>query len=195
MNPELYYSKYCKYSTKILEVINKAGMQSGFIYTSIDKRVIINNITYLVDNQNNKRPLPPMINRVPVLIISPSELLHGNEIIDYIKPQSKSMEDAQKQTDNDHPNPFTLGKDTSLTGVSSDSYSFLDTPDEDLLAENGRGGLRQMYDNSPAGENTTLSSMPYETSKETKISKSLEQIENDRKESLAQIENKRVLNI
>ena len=195
MNPELYYSKYCKFSVEILNVINKAGMQSNFTYMSIDKRVVINNMTYLVDNQNNKHPLPPMINRVPVLVISPSEILHGNEIIDFIKPQSKSMDDAQRQTDNDHPNPFTLGKDTSLTGVSSDSYSFLDTPDEDLLAENGRGGLRQMYDNSPAGENTTLSNMPFETSKESKMSKSLEQIEQERNQSLAQIESKRVLNI
>lgn len=195
MNPELYYSKYCPYSNKILELINKAGMQSNFTYISIDKREMINNITYLIDNHHNRTPLPPMINRVPVLLVSPSEILYGNEIADYIKPQSKTIEDEVSRLEYDHPNPFTLGKDTSLTGVTSDTYSFLDTPPEDLLAEKGNGGLRQMYDNSPAIGEPQFTHAPFEESKKPKLGKSLEQIEQERNQSLAQIESKRVLNI
>jgi len=195
MAPELYYSKYCPHSTEILELINKSGLQSDFVYTSIDKRVMSNNITYLVDNQNNRRPLPPMINRVPVLVISPSEILHGHEISNYIKPQSTTLSEEASRTDQEHPNPFTLGKDTSLTGVSSDTYSFLDTSPSDLLAEHGNGGLRQMYNNSPAsGEQKTMN-VPFETKKEQKIKHSLEEIEQERNQSLAQIESKRQLNI
>jgi hypothetical protein len=195
MAPELYYSKYCPHSTEILELINKAGVQSEFVYTSIDKRVVSNNITYLVDNQNNHRPLPPMINRVPVLVISPSEILHGQEIADYIKPQSKTLSEEAARTEFDHPNPFTLGKDTSLTGVTSDTYSFLDTSPEDLLAEHGNGGLRQMYNYAPASGEIQTVNAPFETKKEQKLTQSLEQIEQERNQSLAQIESKRQLNI
>jgi glutaredoxin-related protein len=32
--PELYFSKYCKYSTKIIEELNKCGVNDKFIYIS-----------------------------------------------------------------------------------------------------------------------------------------------------------------
>jgi glutaredoxin-related protein len=45
--PELYFSKYCKFSTKIIEQLNKNGVDDKFIYISIDKRFTKNNVTYI----------------------------------------------------------------------------------------------------------------------------------------------------
>jgi len=38
--PELYYSKYCKHSSEILEELNKHGLQDIFTYICIDSRTL-----------------------------------------------------------------------------------------------------------------------------------------------------------
>ena len=90
--PELYFSKYCKFSTKIIEQLNKNGVDDKFIYISIDKRFTKNNVTYILNPDGSSFPLPPMINRVPVLLLKPNyEILSGDQIIEYIKPQAINM--------------------------------------------------------------------------------------------------------
>ena len=74
--PELYFSKYCKHSNKILTELNKSGVSDKFIFISIDKRFTNNNATYILNPDGTSFPLPPMINRVPVLLLKPNaELL------------------------------------------------------------------------------------------------------------------------
>ena len=47
--PELYFSKYCKHSSKILDELNRTGLSEKFVYISIDKRFVKNNITYILN--------------------------------------------------------------------------------------------------------------------------------------------------
>jgi hypothetical protein len=72
--PELYFSKYCKHSSKILDELNRNGMNDRFVYISIDKRFVKNNITYIMNPNGSSFALPPMINRVPVLLLKPNYL-------------------------------------------------------------------------------------------------------------------------
>ena len=178
--PELYFSKYCKHSNKILTELNKYGVSDKFIFISIDKRFTNNNATYILNPDGTSFPLPPMINRVPVLLLKPNyEILSGDQIIDYIKPQSKNIQQEMTMINNE-PNPFSLNLDMANSfGVSSDNYSFLDTTPEDLSAK-GNGGVRQMYNYSALDQQQMIKT-PLENDKSVKLNMTLEQIEQQRK--------------
>lgn len=179
--PELYFSKYCKHSIKILNDLNKFGLNEKFIFISIDKRFVKNNVTYILNPDGSSFPLPPMINRVPVLLLKPNyEILSGDQILEYVKPQATTI-NQEKTIINNEPNPFSLnGGDMSNSfGVSSDVYSYLDTTPEDLTAK-GNGGIRQMYNYATLDQNQFIKT-PLENDKSAKLSMTLEEIEQNRK--------------
>ena len=173
---ELYFSHYCKHSSAILQELNKAGMQTKFNYICIDKRFMKDNITYILLPNGQHFPLPPMINRVPVLLLKPKfEILSGNQILDYIKPQAKTIHE-EKTMLYAEPNPFDLSRDTlRSSGVASDNYSFLDMGPQEL-APQGNGGLRQMYSYATI-EGESPMEVPLLDDKKSKMNYSLEDIE------------------
>jgi hypothetical protein len=174
---ELYYSQYCKYSTTILQELNKAGMQQKFNYICIDKRFVKNNITYIQLPNGQHFPLPPMINRVPILLLKPKfEILSGNQILEYIRPQAKTIQE-EKTMIYAEPNPFDLSRDTlRSSGVASDNYSFLDMEPQELAPE-GNGGMRQMYSYATVTGESSISTPLLEGDKKSKMSYSMEDIE------------------
>jgi hypothetical protein len=173
---ELYFSQYCKHSSTILQELNKAGMQSKFNYICIDKRFVKENITYIMLPNGQHFPLPPMINRVPILLLKPKfEILSGNQILDYIKPQAKTIQE-EKTMLYAEPNPFDLSRDTlRSSGVASDNYSFLDMGPQEL-APQGNGGMRQMYSYATIDGESPISA-PLLDDKKSKMNYSLEDIE------------------
>ena len=177
--PEFYFSKYCKHSSKILEELNRAGMNEKFIYISIDKRFVKNNITYILNPDGSNFPLPPMINRVPVLLLKPNhEILSGNQILDYIKPQAKNIQEDKTMLQNE-PNPFSLNMDNgNVYGVKSDNYSFLDASPDELSAQ-GNGGVRQMYNYSTLDQTPTIQT-PLQSDKQAKLNMTVEQLQQQR---------------
>jgi len=173
---ELYFSKYCKHSSNILEELNRQGMNKKFNYICIDKRTVKQNITYILNPDGSTFPLPPMINRVPVLLLKPNhEILSGDQILDYIKPQAKNINE-EKSMLYDEPNPFSLKADPG--GVSSDNYSFLDTPVNEMNAQ-GNGGLRQMYNYATLETNDVINTQ-FDADKQPKLNMTLEQLEQQR---------------
>jgi hypothetical protein len=175
---EFYFSNYCKHSAAIIQELNKAGFQNKFIFICIDKRVVRDNVTYILLPGGKEFQMPPMINRVPVLLLKPKyEILSGSQILDYIKPQSKTINE-EKTMIYSEPNPFDLGKDSlNSSGVMSDYFSFLDDGPQDL-APQGNGGMRQMYNYSGL-DGPPLSQVPVvvEGDKKSKMQYSIEDIE------------------
>jgi hypothetical protein len=145
---ELYFSEYCKHSAAILEQLNRLGMQEKFRYISVDKRTVKNNITYIILPNGQQFPLPPMINRVPILLLKPSnEILSGNQILDYIKPQARNIQEQKTMIYNE-PNPFAFSSDClGMSGVMSDSFSFVESNNNqsEMKLDGGTAGMRQMY--------------------------------------------------
>ena len=170
---ELYYSQYCKYSSSILQELNKAGLQQKFNYICIDKRFVKNNITYIMLPNGQHFPLPPMINRVPILLLKPKfEILSGNQILEYIKPQAKTIKE-EKTMLYEEPNPFDLSRDTlRSSGVASDHYSFLDMSPQELTPE-GNGGMRQMYSYASIDCESSISTPVLEGDKKSKMNYSM----------------------
>ncbi len=174
---ELYYSQFCKHSSVILQELNKAGLQTKFNYICIDKRFVKDNITYIMLPNGQHFPLPPMINRVPILLLKPKfEILSGNQILEYIKPQAKTIQEEKTMLYSE-PNPFDLSRDTlRSSGVASDNYSFLDMGPQDL-APQGNGGLRQMYSYATIDGESPIQAPLLEGDKKSKMNYSLEDIE------------------
>jgi hypothetical protein len=185
---EFYFSNYCKHSASIMQELNKGGFQSKFVYICIDKRVVRDNITYILLPNGKEFQMPPMINRVPVLLLKPKyEILSGNQILDYIKPQSKTIRE-EKTMIYSEPNPFDLGKDSlKSSGVMSDYFSFLDDGPQDL-APQGNGGMRQMYNYSGL-DGSSIGHVPVvvEGDKKSKMQYSIEDIEQMRNSEFPEV--------
>ena len=178
---ELYFSKYCKHSSKLLEDLNQLGMSKKFNYISIDKRIVKQNVTYILNPDGTSFPLPPMINRVPVLLLKPNhEILVGDQILEYVKPQIKNINEEKTMLFNE-PNPYMF-KGAGGVGVVSDEFSFLDSSVSELSAQ-GNGGMRQMYNYVSLDSNAETMSIPtqFDPDKQPKLNMTLEQLENQRK--------------
>jgi hypothetical protein len=174
---ELYFSKYCKHSSKLLEDLNQLGMNKKFIYISIDKRVVKQNVTYILNPDGTTFPLPPMINRVPVLLLKPNhEILVGDQILEYIKPQVKNIDEEKTMLFNE-PNPYMFKGDN---GVVSDEFSFLDSSVSELSAQ-GNGGMRQIYNYATLDSTPENIPIKFDPDKQPKLSMTLEQLEQQRK--------------
>jgi hypothetical protein len=158
--------------------------QAPFQLICIDKRFTKNNVTYITLPNGQHFPLPPMINRVPVLLLKPKfEILSGNQILEYLRPQQKKPEKSMIYSD---PNPFDLSRDTlRSSGVTSDHYSFLDMEPQEL-APQGNGGLRQMYSYATV-EGESPMTAPLMDDKKAKMSYSMEEIEQMRNQEFPEL--------
>ena len=165
---KLFYSKYCKYSKKILNNIEENNMIDKFNLICIDNRRIHNNDIYIGNYK-----LPSQIDRVPMLLTS-NELLSGEQILDYIKPHVEKVEQINE------PSPLSITY--KVSDVHSDNYSFVDSTSDEMSAS-GDGGTRQMYNYSRVNENYSIIT-PEESEKNPKISCSLEQLEELRKNDI-----------
>ena len=141
----LFFSELCNHSKELLSNLKHKNLLDKVQLICIDNRYVEKNITHIYLNPQQSMPLPPMITCVPTLCIMPNyEILKGGQIMDYFAPMSKNIED-ERQKINMEPNAFSLGSETNGSfGVSSDSFSFWDTKNDDLSAQ-GNGGTRQMY--------------------------------------------------
>jgi hypothetical protein len=176
---ELYFSKYCKHSSKLLEDLNQLGMSKKFNYISIDKRFVKQNVTYVLNPDGTSFPLPPMITRVPVLLLKPNhEILLGDQILEYVKPQIKNIEEEKTMLFNE-PNPYMFTGDRG-GNVVSDEFSFLDSSVSELSAQ-GNGGMRQTYNYATLDGNSESIPIKFDPDKQPKLNMTLEQLEQQRK--------------
>jgi len=176
---ELYFSKYCKHSSKLLEDLNQLGMGKKFNYISIDKRFVKQNVTYILNPDGTSFPLPPMINRVPVLMLKPNhEILVGDQILEYVKPQIKNIEEEKSMLFNE-PNPYMFTGDRG-GNVVSDEFSFLDSSVSELSAQ-GNGGMRQTYNYATLDSGPENIPIKFDPDKQPKLNMTLEQLEQQRK--------------
>lgn len=141
----LYYSNHCNHSNQLLQLLSKSNIQKQFYYINIDKRSKDEKNNTIIHLENgSKVPLPPMINKVPSLLLQNhgNRVLTGNEIIQFIQQQQR---ESEMQHVNDDPEPFAIGGGGGVSSfVCSDNYSFLDMNAQDLQSK-GNGGVRQMH--------------------------------------------------
>ena len=143
MSSVLYYSNFCNYSKNTIQQLNKFGVEKDVHFICIDKRVKEGNNVYIVLENGQKMIMPPVLNRVPALLLLNKNytILYGEHILENFK-QSNDLNIKVATNNNLEPSAFSLGN--SGCGVISDNYSFLDMNSDDLAAK-GNGGIRQMH--------------------------------------------------
>ena len=105
---QLFYSRHCKHSANLIDTIQKLGKEDEFIYISVDTRYKRENIIYVQLPNGQSMPIPPMIHRVPtVLLIPNNEILVGDQINEFIKPPVRNIDQANDQM-NMEPNPYSI---------------------------------------------------------------------------------------
>lgn len=178
MTEILYYSNFCEHSKKILHTLSKTQLKNKFHFICVDKRVVEDDKVFVVLQNGNKIIMPSNITSVPAILnLTTYNIIVGNDIYEYLKPQAQELT-KQVTGNNMEPYSFSFGLGNIGSGVSSDNFSFLDTPSESLMAE-GDGGLRQMYNYASANFQNEIT--PINTQEESrKTSLTLEQLQKQR---------------
>lgn len=182
----IYYSNFCNHSKKLVKDLSKSQISENIHFICIDNRTKENDKIYIVLNNNQKIILPECINRVPALMnLKDFSVYFGEDIGKNLENQQKEITKVATQN-NLEPMAFSFG--FGLNGVTSDNYSFLDTPSEDLKAT-GNGGIRQLHQYFKYDQNDIITkdeSENYKSKNSEKLPKNLtvEQLENQREMEL-----------
>jgi len=129
--------------------LNKYTNKDDTHFINIDKRKRDDsgNVVLMLDS-GQEVIMPSTVTKVPALLLLNENyrVMFGNDIVSFlnIEAYSTTKIDTKKEVfENPQSEPTTF-EWMSASGVSSDSFSFLDTDPEDLNAK-GSGGQRQMY--------------------------------------------------
>lgn len=155
MSTILYYSNYCKSSSKALQILSKYDMSNKVHFICIDGRINKNGETYAVLQNGQEILIPKNITAVPALLLLNQQYLviYGvSEIINYFQ---KGMDQEIRESTKNNMVPMSKGQSQdrdydgfggffTSSGVVSDNFSFLDQDEVELTAK-GNGGLRQMH--------------------------------------------------
>jgi hypothetical protein len=150
MSSVLYYSKYCENCSTLLQSLAKSEVRNDMHFISIDKRKKDEKgQTFVILDNGQNVILPPTVTKVPALLLlnKNHHVLFGSQINDYLRPEIQSNTKQTISTVTE-PQAFSLGGGSlgsSMTGVMSDMYSYLDQSNDDLSPEKGDGGVRQMH--------------------------------------------------
>lgn len=186
MTSILYYSNYCENCKNILHSISKSSIKNDMHFICIDKRVKRpNGATYIILENGQEILLPPTVTKVPALLLlnKSHHVLFGVEnITRYLEPAQKSIQ-AISTNNNGEPLAFSMiytgGSSSSLFGVASDQYSFLDQDAGELTAK-GNGGLRQTHHYATIEHRDSIDTPPDTYSPDTIGNLSMEQLQQKR---------------
>ena len=182
----LFYSNYCKHSNELLIQIKDTHIKNDIKFVCIDNRVAIDGANYSVLENGKRILIPNCINEVPSIILlnNGNNVLKGPEIINYLN--QIILKSVSNATHGDmEPACYSI---LEMKGLS-DPYSYLDIPNDELLAKGG-GGLRIMHDYCPIKDNNSIETPP-EISKPSDYKLStidIDTIRNDREKEIPKIE-------
>jgi len=142
----LYYSNYCKFSKRVINIISKNPFVTQEVhFICIDKRIQEKGKTFIILENGQKIIMPENVQKVPSLLLINDGfrvIENAEHIIKFFQPR-KQQEVREATMNNMEPVGFEFEGGGSC--VVSDSYSFLDQDSKQMEAKNGNGGLRQMH--------------------------------------------------
>jgi hypothetical protein len=150
MSSILYYSNFCEHCKTLLKNLAKSNAREQLHFICIDNRRQEGQKTYIMMENGSELVMPPQIKMVPALLLLTDDfsVVYGEDIYNHLKPQETKTNQVATQN-NLEPLAFSLGSySTSMYGIVSDQFSFIDMPSEELKAQ-GSGGMRQMHNYLP----------------------------------------------
>ena len=193
MSSVLYYSKFCENCQNLLQTLAKSEVKNDMHFICIDKRKKDEKgQTFILLENGQQVILPPSVTKVPALLLlnKNHHVLFGSEIKDYLRPEIQTNTKSRISSI-EEPQAFSLG--SSMCGVMSDAYSFLDQTSDDLSAQNGNGGVRQMHNYVTHDSRDNIDTPP-DTWQPDKVDSnmSMEQIMEERDKQLPQQNNRSI---
>ena len=181
MSEVLYYSKICNNCNKLIEKISRSKIKERMHFICIDNRKMKQNRIFIILENGQEIMLPPSIDKVPaLLIINNNQTIFGDDIYNYLKPDEKLINNISTNFQGE-PDCFSFG--SCGASIVSDNYSFLDQPNDSLLA-NGDGGMRQLYSYATIAHNDKINTPPDDYSPDTIGNITLEKLQNQRNKNL-----------
>lgn len=181
----IYYSSNCKNCIKLLNEIGNKKIENT-LYFSVDTRESINNQTFLILENGSRVLLPINITQVPSLLIideksNKNTLKVGKEIYDYLE-LTNNTNIMKKKDEIDIKTYELIGK---RDAIISDTFSYLSTSADDLLAE-GSGGLEQIHNYSTLDALHSINTPPdnYTPNKISTDERSIDDLKNEREKDI-----------
>lgn len=149
MSNILYYSNYCNNCKNLLLKLNKYTNKNDTHFINIDNRKKDPSGNIILNLENGQSVIMPnSVTKVPALLLLNDNyrVIFGNDIISFLNIETYTdnrVDTKERVFENTQSEPTTF-EWMSSSGVSSDSFSYLDTSADDLTAK-GNGGQRQMY--------------------------------------------------
>ncbi len=196
MSNILYYSNYCDNCKQLLLKLNKYTNKNDTHFINIDNRRKDASGNIILNLENGQSVIMPnTVSKVPALLLLNENyrVIFGNDIISFLNIETYSnnqVDTKERVFENVQSEPTTF-EWMSSSGVSSDSFSFLDTPADDLTAK-GSGGERQMYSYANIDYSSSINT-PEESYKANTIGNdgnSMENIQSQRESEIKGIYNK-----
>jgi hypothetical protein len=176
-NDILFYSNYCKHSSKILQFLVKSNLTKNIKCYCIDNRKLnpkTNQMMIYVGEDNNRTaiPLPPNIHSVPSLLAVKKnyQLIQGDDIIQYFEPNVKEQL-SSSNFGYGEPMGFSINN-TGGSNIMSEQFTFYNSTPQELSAK-GQGVNRQMYNYVSASQDASVIPTPPDTYKPDKLSGSV----------------------
>ena len=151
MSTILYYSNYCKSSSKVLQILSKFDLSDRVHFVCIDGRVNKNGNMYAILPNSQEMLIPKNISAVPSLLILNQQYNVISGVEDIINFFQSGIEKQVKHATQNNTVPISTSGDDGYSafggfggGIVSDCFSFLDQDDNEMSAK-GNGGLRQMH--------------------------------------------------
>ena len=139
----MYYSKFCKNSDRIIQILSRSSVKDYIHFIPIDRRINNNGKwTILLDNGDTVL-LPNNVQKVPALLLlhNGNRILFGDEIIHFFRDD---FDKERKKSTNNNGEPLAYSFTGEMGTSMSDNYSYLDQSSDELGVK-GQGGLRQMH--------------------------------------------------
>jgi hypothetical protein len=182
----LYYSNYCKHSTKVLDFLVKGGLAESLNCICVDKRrrhPQTNQIVVYLEN-GKQATMPPNVHSVPSLLLVNDnyKLVMGSEIIKHFEPKVKAKL-ASANFRNGEPTgvPISSISCSGSSNIVSEQYTMFDLTPEELGAK-GNGGRRNFGNYVPVSTDTGFIPTPPDTYRPDKIASgtTIEQLQQQR---------------
>lgn len=143
----LYYSNYCKHSSKVIQLLAKNNLTDKVNCICIDKRKRdpkTGQTMILLDN-GTQAILPPNVHSVPALLMIKQHyrVIIGDEILSYLEPLIQSNIQASVGYQGE-PSGYSMLPSSGGVNIVSEQYTFYNADPEELSAK-GNGRNRQMF--------------------------------------------------
>ena len=155
----LFYSKFCQYSTEVIQALTRKDLRARFVMVCVD---------------GNRHQIPHFVDRVPAVLTSDKRLLTDDDVFEFINgAEGPSSEPMAAELGGGISGDFSFVEGAPATQQEDGVYGYMaltgtdefprmymveETKPQGNVADRGAGGARPSVDNLMASRENELNS-------------------------------------